>query len=44
MANLQANRTLSGSSFEKRGSAVTVRFTVRTVYESFTQTTEVMTL
>ena len=37
-------RAVDGFSFEKRGSAVTVRFTVRTVYESFTQTTEVMTL
>ena len=35
-------RSVDGFSFEKRGSAVTVRFTVRTVYGSFDQTTEVM--
>ena len=36
-------READGFAFEKRGCAVTVRFTVHTVYESFPFTTEVMT-
>lgn len=37
-------RAVDGFTFAKTGSTVTVTFTVHTVYESFTQTTEVWTL